>query len=105
MIRGTTPTLRFTLPFACSNITKLSVAFSQNDQLVLEKDISACQMQDNVVTVRLTEDETLMLKCGDHRPGMVKTVEIQLRVGCGETRLASQIWTVPVGRILKEGCL
>ena len=98
MYRGTTPTLKFTLPFSCDDITLCSVAFAQDGNVVLEKELHDCNMQGNVISVTLTEDDTLALDCRSH-------VEIQLRVGCGETRLASNIIKVGVGRILKDGCL
>lgn len=98
MIRGTTPTLNFTLPFDCSTITVCSIAFAQDEVIVLEKTLTDCQMNGRVLSVELTEEETLLLDCH-------KNVEIQVRCGCGAAKLASQIICVDVGRILKDGCL
>lgn len=99
MYRGTTPTLNFTLPFDCANITALSVAFAQDEVVVLEKTYDDCAMDGNKLSVTLTEDDTLLLDCDK------REVEIQLRVGCGESRMASKIIKTSVDRILKDGCL
>lgn len=98
MIRGTTPTLNFTLPFASSEISTLSIAFAQQGRTVIEKQLSDCTQDENVLTVRLTQAETLSLNS-------VFAVEIQIRCLCGETALASNIINTSVGRILKEGVL
>ena len=99
MYRGTTPTLNFTLPFECRNITALSVAFAQEEKVVLEKAYEDCVLEGNKISVTLTEDDTLLLDCKK------REVEIQLRVGCGSSRLASKIIKTSVDRILKDGWL
>lgn len=99
MFRGTTPTFTFTLPFECNQITALSVCFAQKKEVVLEKELGNCSVKDKTVSVTLTEEKTLLFQ---HEKG---AVEIQLRVGCGDARLASNIILVSVERILKDGCL
>lgn len=99
MYRGTTPTITFTLPFDCNVITLLNVCFSQHGQVVLEKTLEDCTIKGKTITVKLTEKETLLFK---NENG---TVEMQLRVGIEETRMASNIMIVPVKRILKDGFL
>ena len=42
MIRGTTPTLEFTLPFDTSLIAEIYVTMTQNGKTVLEKTLSDC---------------------------------------------------------------
>ena len=49
--------------------------------------------------MRLTEEDTLAFR----QNGSV--LQIQLRCGIGEKRLASEVITATVGRILKEGTL
>ena len=89
MYRGTTPTLTFRLPIDTGSITVLSVAVAQ-----------AGQLDGNVVSCTLTEAETLSLTAGR---GI--DAKIQLRVGVGGQRMASQVFTVPVERILRDGAL
>lgn len=98
MRRGTTPTLTFTLPFKCSNITKLCVAFSQDNKLLLEKHLSDCNLEDDKISVTLSEEDTLLFDCK-------YKLECQVRCACGDDKLASNIFEIEVDRILKDGCL
>lgn len=98
MRRGTTPTLNFQLPFEVSQITKLNIALSQNDTVVIEKNLSDVTRSGRKISVKLSETETLSLN--DE-----KELEIQLRVAVGSTKLASNIIKTTVKRILKEGVL
>ena len=99
MYRGTTPVITFTLPFSGDQITALHLCFVQKEEIVLEKDLSACKTEGNTLQVGLTEAETLLF---DDKKGMV---EMQLRIGCGDTRMASNIMRICVEKILKDGCL
>ena len=98
MYRGTTPTLTFRLPIDTGGITVLSVAVAQGRQVKIEKTLSDVHLDGNVISCTLTEDETLSLTAGASIEA-----KIQLRVGVGEQRMASQIFTVPVERILRDG--
>lgn len=99
MYRGTTPTLTFTLPIEADTITLLNIAFSQRHCLAFEKSLEDVEIYDNTISVTLSEEETLQLK-SDGSP-----LEIQLRIGVGASRMASDIFTVSVGRILQGGLL
>ena len=99
MTRGTTPELTFQRPFDAGALTKLSIAFEQDGVLVLEKKLEDCTVSGQQVSVRLTEEDTLAFR----QDGSV--LQIQLRCGIGEKRLASEVITATVGRILKEGTL
>ena len=74
-------------------------AFEQDGVLVLEKKLEDCTVSGQQVSVRLTEEDTLAFR----QNGSV--LQIQLRCGIGEKRLASEVITATVGRILKEGTL
>ncbi len=99
MYRGTTPTMTFTLPFDTGGITALNLCFVQQGEIVLEKGMTDCVLEKNNLLVSLTEQETLLFEADK---GMV---EMQLRIGCGDTRMASHIMRVSVEKILKDGCL
>lgn len=99
MFRGTTPTFTFTLPFDGSSITALNLCFAQRGEIVLEKNLDEFTIDGKTIQVDLSETETLLF---DANKGMV---EMQLRAGCGDARLASNIMRVSVERILKDGCL
>ena len=98
MIRGTTPTLTFKLPFDCADIDILNISFAQHDTVVLEKEFYDCAINGSEISVTLTEDDTLKFDSSEH-------AEIQIRVGIGDQRLASQIMKMSVERVLKDGSL
>ena len=105
MYRGTTPTLTFTLPFSCDQLSVVSIAFAQKKmpyakeaEVVLEKALCDCQMNGNTLALTLSEEDTLALDCH-------YLVEIQLRAKVGDVTMASEIIPESVGRILKDGCL
>lgn len=99
MIRGTTPTLEFTLPFNVSVIARAWVTLSQRNNVVLNKEFEECNCVDDKLTVKLTQEETLLLDCNCN-------TEIQIRIRTHEDEsLASDIITVRTHRILKDGVI
>ena len=98
MYRGTTPTIGFQLPFECSYISKLNIAFAQGNKIVFEKTLNDCELDGRIITVQLTENDTLLLNSN-------KELEIQIRIAIGKDKIASNIIKTTVGRILKEGVL
>ena len=99
MYRGTTPTITFNLPFDESRITALNLCFAQQGEVILEKNLGACKLEKDILQVSLTEQETLLF---DAKKGMV---DMQLRIGCADSRMASNIMQISVEQILKDGCL
>lgn len=99
MYRGTTPTLKFILPVDRAKITALHLCFAQQGEIVLEKKLDDCKWEENTLLVSLTEEETLLFNA---QKGMA---EMQLRIGCGDARMVSNIMCLSVERILKDGCL
>lgn len=99
MIRGTTPTLRFYLPFSVELLEVVYITMQQDGDKVIEKTLDDCEADENMISFRLTQDETL--EFADSR-----WVEIQVRVRMksGEA-LASQIERTTVQRILKDGVI
>lgn len=73
LVRGTTPTHTFTLPFDTEIVGKIKVTYAQNDVVVLEKEQAACECSGNTVTVRLTQEDTFKFDCK-------QCVQIQVRV-------------------------
>lgn len=101
MIRGTTPTLEFTLPFDTSSIAEMYITMSQNDKVVLEKSMADCRCSRKAITLNLTQEDTLKL---EQKPDAQAEIQIRIRTKEGEA-LASDIIRVYVGRILKEGVI
>jgi len=97
MIRGTTPTHIFTLPFDTEQIDKVRVIYAQDDRVVFVKE--ECEKEANVVSVKLTQEETLKFDCR-------KKVEIQMRILTkdGEA-LASVIRKIDVEKCLESEVL
>lgn len=98
LYRGSTPTLTFKLSIETSALTVVSIAFAQNNAVVLEKGLADCTVGDDTLSLTLTEDETLLFDSSQN-------MELQIRCACGDGRLCSKIVTVSVGRILKDGKL
>ncbi len=99
MIRGTTPLLEFTLPFEANLLAQAWITLSQNEKEVLTKDLEVCSCDGCKLSVKLTQEDTLLLDCDCN-------TEIQVRVKTLEGEaLASDILVVGTDRILKDGVI
>jgi hypothetical protein len=99
MIRGTTPTLEFLLPFDTSEIAEAFVTLSQNDVVILDKALNDCKCDARKISVKLTQEETLKLSCD------CKTdIQVRVRTIAGDA-LASDITKVNTDKILKDGVI
>lgn len=100
MIRGTTPIHVFEADVDLSAATILFVTYKQSGSKAIEKSIDDVTIEGNIVTCPLTQKDTLAF--ASHR--LNEPVEIQIRAGFADgSRIASEIITVTVKRILKEG--
>lgn len=98
MIRGTTPTLTFSIPFDTSKITDGYITFVQQKFVVIDKPISDCKLDGNVITITLTQEETLKFQTESD-------VEIQITVKIDDRRISSNIVTMDVDRVLHGGII
>ena len=100
VIRGTTPTLRFSLPFTSDVIKTVYVTFKQLDRTVLEKASGddGVSVADNIVVLTLTQVETLKMLAGD------MAIQIRLKSNEGQA-LASNKIDVVVEDVLKSGVI
>lgn len=73
MIRGTTPTHTFEIPFNTSMIASVRVVYAQDDAVIVTKCTEDCIFDGNTINVTLTQEDTLKFDCK-------KCVQIQLRV-------------------------
>ena len=97
MIRGTTPTLEFTLPFNWGDIDAIDIVFAQCRKVILKKTMDDCTIVDDVLKLKLTKADTLKFQCG-------REAEIQLIVAfVSGDEIASEIITVNVEHILWDG--
>jgi hypothetical protein len=99
MIRGTTPKLEFTLPFEVATLTDCYVTLAQNDTVLVEKCMTDCQCDGKTLVARLTQEETLKLDCDCNTE-----IQIRAKTTMGEA-IASDIFMVDTGRILKDGVI
>lgn len=99
MIRGTTPTLEFVIPFDTGQLAEAFVSLSQNETVIIDKPLAECQRNGDKLIVRLTQEETLKLECD-----IVTEIQIRARTLEGEA-IASQIIKVNTERILKDGVI
>lgn len=99
MIKGTTPSLYFNLPFASSIIKKAEITVEYvdaNKRVLIVKTLEDCELGEKSIETQLTQEETLQLPAPS-------TVNIQLRVMTSDdTVLATDIYKVMVKRLLKE---
>jgi hypothetical protein len=73
MIRGTTPTHIFRLPFDSSLLSSARVVYKQGQREVLRKETEAFDMEENILRVTLSQEDTLRFDCK-------LSVKLQLRV-------------------------
>lgn len=99
MIRGTTPTLEFTLPFDTADIAEGYITFTQRGQKVLERSVKDADKSENKLTLKLTQEETLELSA-------TRDVKIQARIRMTNgDAVASEIITAPVREVLRDGVI
>lgn len=78
MIRGTTPTLEFALPFEVDLIAEAYVTISQNQSVVIDKSLSELTCAGKTLTVKLSQEDTLKLHQSEFKTAeVVVLVEIQ----------------------------
>ena len=98
MIRGTTPTLTFELPFDVSTLSEYWITISQRyENIRIDKDSADCTSSGSVITLPLTQEDTLKLIAD-------KPCFIQVRaLTSGGVAMASNMIQVTVDDILREG--
>ena len=99
MIKGTTPTLHYNLPFGTEVIKSLEIVIDYvdaNNGFQIVKTQDDCVIGDNCISTALTQQETLRLPAPS-------TVDIQLRIlTVDEMVFATEVQKISVKRLLKE---
>lgn len=99
MIRGTTPTHIFTLPFDSGEISQLRLTYSQDGVTVFEKNETEVNRAGTQLEYTLTQTESLAFT-------EQKAVEIQLKIKTIDgTVVASKIMRTNVSTVLNEEVL
>lgn len=73
MIRGTTPTHTFTLPFSTDVIKTIEITYKQGSEVKLVKKNADCTFDGNTVTVELSQEDTFAFDEGE-------CIRVQVRV-------------------------
>lgn len=99
MIRGTTPTHVFTLPFDTSEVKKVLVTYAQKQEVLFEKTTEECMLSEDKVLVSLTQEETFRFDC-------THSGQVQIRVLTEEGKVfASVVKKIDVDTCLSKGVL
>ena len=102
MIRGTTPTLLFNLPFSASVIKSAEITIEYVDDLMrvlIKKELKDCECNEKTIGTRLTQEETLQLPA----PAIVL---VQLRIlTTDDIVMATVPYSTSVKRLLAEGVI
>ena len=97
MIRGTTPTHTFHTDIDLSGATSVFVTYKQGTTVNINKAKANLTITSSTVVAALSQAETLQLSAGTD-------VQIQIRAKLSDgTAVASNIMSVPVEAILKDG--
>ena len=99
MIRGTTPILEFDIPFETNLLEEAFITFSQDDNIIIDKKLSDCTLEERKIILKLSQEETLKLSCDS-------ACQIQIRTRTLDgTSSASDIIKDRVYPILKDGVI
>lgn len=96
MHRGTTPTNIFRIDVDLTNASVLFITYKQNGKVVLEKSIDEVKIQKNIVSVYLSQKDTLLFTEG------IVTIQIRAKFSDGSV-IASSLIRTNAREILKEG--
>ena len=99
MVRASTPTHEFEMPFGSEFYKRVLITYKQNDEIVLEKTERDVSWSGNVMSLTLTQEETL--KFNDN-----VSVVIQIRVLTHDDKsIPSNTMTIPCGVVLNPKVL
>ena len=100
IVRGTTPTLTFTLPFEVDNLDAFWISFKQQNKVELnkEKGASGVTQKNYTITVTLSQEETLQFGAGKC------LIQIRARDTSGKA-VASNTMNFEVADVLRSGVI
>ena len=96
MYRGTTPTNVFRTDVDLENASVLFGSYKQNGKVVLEKSLEDVSVKKTLVTVNLTQKETLLFQDG------IVTIQIRAKFP-DNTAIASNLIRTTAEEIVKDG--
>ena len=79
IIRGTTPTHEFELPYPQALIEDIRVVYGQNGKALFTKDLGECEISDGKITVSLIQEETFLFVPNKHL-----NIEVRIKLTNGK---------------------
>ena len=102
MIKGTTPTLHYKLPFESSIIKTAEIVLEYvdaNKRVLIVKGFEDCSLGENSIEAVLTQEETLQLPAPSIAHAQLRVVTID------GTILATEAKAVSIKRLLKDDAI
>lgn len=96
MIRGTTPTHTFQIPFNTNLVREIRVSYAQKDVVVVEKTTEDCKLDGMNITVKLTQEETLRFS-----ENVMAALQLRVLLNDGNV-LATPVMRLDVGELLQD---
>jgi len=99
MIRGTTPTIVYTLPIEGNLIQEIWFTIQQGKKNIIEKTMQDFQVSGNVIKLTLSQEETLKINAGT-------PFKYQARfLTKSGNNFAHEIRQMDIGDLLREGVM
>lgn len=96
MIRGTTPTHTFQIPFNTNLLKEIRISYAQKDDVVVEKSTEDCKLDGMNITVKLTQEETLRFS-----ENVMAALQLRVLLNDGNV-LATPVLRLDVGELLQD---
>jgi hypothetical protein len=96
VIRGTTPTHTFQIPFNTNLLKEIRISYAQRDAVVVEKTTEDCKLDGMNITVKLTQEETLRFS-----ENVVAALQLRVLLNDGNV-LATPVLRLDVGELLQD---
>lgn len=97
IIRGTTPTHMFTLPFEDSQIEKAILCYAQSGSKIIRKTLEDCETEGNLFRCRLTQEDTLKINAG-----VDVLVQLKILTVDGNVVITFPRWLKPIDCLCDE---
>lgn len=93
IIRGTTPTHRFFIPFPISNISQIEVSYSQCGEIILTKYLNDLEIdsENNLIYVNLSQDDTLAFHFNEKNRDNLILIDIRVLLVNGKAYASDTI--------------
>ena len=85
LARGTTPTHDFELPYPQEFIKDARITYVQNREAVITKTLEECRFENNVLSIDLTQEETLLFM-----PNKIVNIETRVQIFDGRVVLSEE---------------